>query len=69
MASHKRASTAVHQRQLRMSKVPAFIHVPVTALNDETFTSESLYQLVKILMCLFLGQKEEESQRSQLQQR
>lgn len=46
-----------------------FIHVPIAALKDETVTAESLYHLMKILVCLylcfffFLGQKEEENLR------
>lgn len=31
-----------------------FIHVPIAALKDETVTAESLYHLMKILVCLYL---------------
>lgn len=37
------------------------VHVCITELNDEKITEKSLYQLLKILLCLFLGQKEKES--------
>lgn len=46
-----------------------FIHVPITALNYETVSAQSLDQLMKILIFLFLGQKEEENTKSHLKHR